>query len=210
MNIDWRPKDRERVLFRVPTGLPDTACWPWLGYIDTSTGYGALNMRRVNGKWIPEPAHRLVWVLFYGAIPDSMCICHTCDIPICCNPRHLFLGTHKDNTADMTRKGRDGGRFTPGHGLVRPRATHCRCGHALTLDNLVSNGPNEAPSCKTCARRHDTERRRRKGVREMKPLTVATHCRNGHAMTPEIIYMDPRGISHCRRCKLESKRRHRA
>src|SRR5258706_3864414 len=202
MDIDWRTKDRERILQRVPSDLPATACWLWQGYVDGTTGYGELNMRRMTGKWVPETAHRLVWMLFHGPIPDSMQVCHTCDVRTCCNPHHLFLGTQKDNIADMSNKGRDRGRFKPGNVPVNldHRATHCQQGHALTLDNLVSNGPNAAPSCKTCARRQDAEQRRRKGMREYKPLTEVSHCRNGHAMTVETLYIDPRGDAHCRLC----------
>ena len=35
-----------------------------------------------------------------------MCVCHTCDTPPCCNPKHLWIGTQQDNTADRTAKGR--------------------------------------------------------------------------------------------------------
>jgi hypothetical protein len=44
----------------------------------------------------------------FGIIPKSMCICHKCDniYGKCCNPDHLFLGTHSDNAIDMVKKHR--------------------------------------------------------------------------------------------------------
>lgn len=51
-------------------------------------------------------AHRYVWEQNNGPIPSGLLVCHTCDTPRCVNINHLFLGSAKDNTTDMTNKGR--------------------------------------------------------------------------------------------------------
>ena len=75
-------------------------CWQWLGS-ELKNGYGSF---RFNGHTIR--AHRMVWILTYGQIPEGKKVCHHCDNRLCMNPQHLFLGTQKDNIWDMIIKGR--------------------------------------------------------------------------------------------------------
>ena len=80
-------------------------CWPWTGGA-TKAGYGRF---KVGDKL--ECPHRIAYTLEYGQIPEgkSLVIMHTCDNPACCNPRHLRLGTYRENSIDMVRKGRGTG-----------------------------------------------------------------------------------------------------
>lgn len=75
-------------------------CWLWTG--SRNKDYGQL-ARPINGV---TSAHRLSWMIHFGAIPQGICVCHHCDNPPCVRPDHLFLGTKADNNRDMVEKQR--------------------------------------------------------------------------------------------------------
>ena len=77
-----------------------TSCWMWTSGLRDS-GYGNF--------WTGTDfiaAHRFSYELHVGPIPDGLYVCHHCDNRPCCNPEHLFVGTHQDNMTDMVVKGR--------------------------------------------------------------------------------------------------------
>lgn len=112
-------------------------CWLWRsGRFDY--GYG---MFWVNGANVG--AHAYSWRLANGDIPDGLNVCHSCDVPECVNPNHLYLGTDKDNAADRERKER--GRKFNKQLLVRlPNGTHVPKGR-FTKDQLLQKEIDNMP-----------------------------------------------------------------
>jgi len=89
---------------------PNSGCRLWEGSVvipkkGKRVVYGSI---RLNGKMVKT--HRVAYQAAYGPIPDGAHVLHRCDVGLCCNPEHLFLGDNKANITDKVAK--DRGRKT--------------------------------------------------------------------------------------------------
>jgi len=75
-------------------------CWHWTAWRDKD-GYGQFSITKTSR----EQAHRFAYMVARGPVGDNY-VLHRCDNPSCVRPSHLFLGTQRDNIADMDAKGR--------------------------------------------------------------------------------------------------------
>lgn len=88
--------------------LDDGSCWLWGGAV-SSTGYGSVWLKgRICG------AHRVAAYLagivkspvWEPSVTERKLVLHTCDVPLCCNPKHLYAGNFADNSRDKVARGR--------------------------------------------------------------------------------------------------------
>lgn len=119
----------------------DDDCWEWQG-ARTSAGYGNLSW---HGRHVQ--AHRLAYALTYGGIALETgfrqlgrakkyrrFVLHKCDNRLCCNPKHLFLGSMRTNLLDAYSKGR---KIQPRSGHVNAKLTPAQ---VRTIRDVYNSG----------------------------------------------------------------------
>ena len=119
-------------------------CWLWQGS-RARNGYGHTGYRGDT-----RIVHRKLYEVIHDVTLDRwVYVCHRCDVKLCCNPDHLWIGTPKDNMHDRDRKGRQN----------EARKTHCKRGHPLSGGNVIfrkqGRGKREDVMrrvCRTCER----------------------------------------------------------
>ena len=91
---------------------PDGECLIWQG-ATLRNGYGAVTLMGQH-----TTAHRAMYLLVHGAIPEGIEIDHKCNNRSCINPEHIHAVTHAENMR-----------------LSLERRTQCRAGHEWTEQN---------------------------------------------------------------------------
>ena len=137
--------DAARILAKVSV---EDGCWPWQGNI-VHGGYG---MSWLDGR--PQMAHRAVFQVLGGRIPDGLTLDHLCRNRRCVNPQHLDPCTQRENHA---------------RGLINQNVskTHCANGHPFDERNTYrrpddGTHPFGKRGCRACHRQNQARYLRRR------------------------------------------------
>lgn len=110
MILEAHADTEQRFWNKVKKGEPNQ-CWKWNGAV-SSHGYGSIAISFL--------AHRIAWGISNGKVPPkNIHVLHRCDNSLCVNPKHLFLGNHRDNMLDKEKKGRGNHPFGSKHGRAK-------------------------------------------------------------------------------------------
>ena len=110
---EWIERAREQLSrFLSKIKKIEGGCWEWIGGKDKD-GYGKFAITG-RGQRFPGDspvqkhvrAHRLMWLLKCGPIPKRLKVLHECDNTSFVRPKHLSLGTQKQNVQDAISRGR--------------------------------------------------------------------------------------------------------
>lgn len=91
---------RDRILEKVEFDT-NGGCWLWTGRKSQTQDRGVI---RIDGKG--TNASRAAFEAFTGIAPEGGHVCHKCDVSLCVNPDHLYLGDAASNARDKVDRGR--------------------------------------------------------------------------------------------------------
>jgi len=172
----WQPKPDAYYFAAIKARTVETpsGCWEWTGFYrpESKMRYAEVYCR--GKKW---RAHRLMYTIAKGPIPDGLVVRHKCDNSICQNPDHMELGTQYDNCQDAVKKGRYW------HHASRYKA--CKRGHEFTPENTYID-PRGFRLCRECNRqRLRTPEYRRKANERLRARRAAKRLsQNGSESLP--------------------------
>lgn len=123
------------------TERSESGCWMWTA--------GGVRYGKLQDGEKSVSAHVAAYELSNGPVPMGQVVRHKCDVPKCVNPAHLEVGTHADNSRDMTSQNRQawgekqGGVKLTAHQVLAIRETYATLRvtqRELALEYGVSQG----------------------------------------------------------------------
>lgn len=131
---------------------PNSGCWLWMGFV-APNGYGKTATRR-GGGWTTTYAHREMYKMLVGEIPNGLDLDHKCRVRCCVNPDHLRPVTRSENV-----------RLGIGNRTALLKRTHCKRGHEYNEKNTkyMTSPFNGLPTrkCMICDRMSHIRYRRK-------------------------------------------------
>lgn len=131
----------------------ENGCWLWTGpyyknrpWPQNRYGYIGFWYDSRKGRSRSTGTHRAMMMALHGPLTKEQCVCHRCDVPLCVNPEHLFIGSMRDNIHDSRSKNRH----------HEGKKEYCDRGHPLSGDNLYlskqarGKGPALRRVCRVC------------------------------------------------------------
>ncbi len=113
-------------------------CWVWLGYKEREKSRGNNHGKiRIGGKSLC--VHRVAWIIANGEIENGLHVLHKCNNPPCVNPKHLYLGTHKENMRDMVLDGRSAWKNIPREKHPRAKVSEAQLKQIIELSDSMGN-----------------------------------------------------------------------
>lgn len=112
--------------------VTESGCWLWTACLN-GDGYGQIwHNGRMRG------AHRAIYEVLVGPIPDGLTIDHLCRVRCCVNPHHMEVVSKLENTLRGV-----------GQSAINARKTHCKNGHLFDSGNTIIESSGKR-KCKTC------------------------------------------------------------
>ena len=175
--IEITKEDEDRFWAKVNIDL-DNRCWYWMA---GKGAYGRLGRIRMGKGRITFNAPRVAFAIANGGIKEGQCVLHSriCTenalvafgdgrlAERCCNPKHLRLGTRKENSQDMVATGMAKGQFTGNRDQSGEKNNMCKLTllqvQAIKKDSRIAKiiakeygvGQSQISRIKTGARRKD-------------------------------------------------------
>lgn len=138
--------------------LTENGCYQWLAGANRG-GYGVFLQRKPRRRGDTQLAHRVAWMLVYGAFPPGESIDHLCRNRRCENPSHMEPVSLAENARRAQKES------TLGRKKWAAARTHCKNGHPYNEDNLYHRiDPNgrSIRKCRVCHRQSPSVLARKK------------------------------------------------
>jgi hypothetical protein len=161
--------------------VDENGCWIWTAG-KYRAGYGKFSI-----NWKNMNAHRASYIIHKGPFDYSKLVLHKCDVKLCVNPDHLYIGDKSRNLKDAYERG----QAVPWNRDVKS----CKQGHPFDHANTITTSDGRR-SCSQC-------RKIKSKKNNQKIKMMRSHCVNGHEFSRDNNQFKSNGYRKCILCSYK-------